>query len=410
MTTRKPVSVPWLPRYGDVRHLLRVWKGRRKTDITGFQRRLLALRGTPRNPVDWTDPDTWIPARLEGADRDLATAIWRDSGGEVNPRFTAGAWTLVIRYGLLDDNAGRLTITDRGRDFLDNELGDVVVLLDEHEGLRKLLELILDLGPAPPRRLLGEWMAHLEACSSPFRADATRRNALAFRLRNLADRRLAKRDGTAYAVTEKGQEYIENTGREPSTEDELRRLIRKQEDGVRADLRQRLGEMDPYAFEELLGKLLLAMDYEDVTVTKRSADGGVDVTAEIEIGITSVREVVQAKRYARTVPRKDMDALRGVLPLHGALRGTLITTSRFSDGTIKAAVAPGAAPITLIDGERLIELLIQHGLGVRKKDLQVLSVVPEAFLIQDEGYVGTSDDPNRSGISEETSLEREPRA
>ena len=388
----KPVSVPWLPRYGDVRHLLRVWGGRSEKDITGLHARLAALTGTPGSPKDWTDPDAWIPARLEGAERELAAAIWCASHGEVNPRHTYGAWTLVRRYALVEpDSSGHLAITPSGRDFLDSELGDAVTLLDEREGLKKLLELIRDLGPAPLRRLLGEWMMYLEECSSPFRSPTTIRDSLRRRLANLVDRRLADRHEAAYRITEPGETYIERWSDELSTERQLRRLLKKQEEEVRADLRRHLLEMDPFAFERLLKELLEAMGYQKVEVTKPSGDGGVDVTGEIELGITSVHEVVQAKRHRKTVPRKDMDALRGVLPLHEALRGTLITTSRFSAGTIKAAVAPGAAPITLIDGDRLIELMIQHELGVRKKDLTVLRMDAEAFRTEDDGEANGAD-------------------
>ena len=35
--------------------------------------------------------------------------------------------------------------------------------------------------------------------------------------------------------------------------------------------------------------------------------------------------------------------------------------------------------------------MIQHGLGVRKKELQVLSVDPEAFRTEDDGDVDPSD-------------------
>ena len=34
----------------------------------------------------------------------------------------------------------------------------------------------------------------------------------------------------------------------------------------------------------------------------------------------------------------------------------------------------GAAPITLIDGQKLVELLIKHGIGVRKRSVELLEV------------------------------------
>ena len=65
-----------------------------------------------------------------------------------------------------------------------------------------------------------------------------------------------------------------------------------------------------------------------VEVIGQSSDGGVDVIADIQLGVTSVREVVQAKRHKRTIQRKDLDALRGSLYRFNAVRGTIVATSR----------------------------------------------------------------------------------
>ena len=121
------------------------------------------------------------------------------------------------------------------------------------------------------------------------------------------------------------------------------------------------------------------MDYQNVEVTARSGDGGVDVVADIELGITSVREVVQVKKHRRPIQRKDLDALRGSLYRFNAVRGTIVTTARFAKGTQEAAFATGAAPITLIDGDKLIDMLIEHGIGVRKRTIEMLEVDPSAF-------------------------------
>jgi restriction system protein len=89
--------------------------------------------------------------------------------------------------------------------------------------------------------------------------------------------------------------------------------------------------------------------------------------------------VVQAKRHRRTIQRKDLDALRGSLYRFGAVRGTIVSTASFSKGTQDAAFEPGAPPITLIDGERLIDLLVQHGIGVRKHTLDLLVLDAESL-------------------------------
>jgi restriction system protein len=56
-----------------------------------------------------------------------------------------------------------------------------------------------------------------------------------------------------------------------------------------------------------------------------------------------------------------------------------MATAPFSKGTSEAAFASGGAPITLIDGDKLIDLLIEHGIGVKKNKIEVLSVDADAF-------------------------------
>jgi restriction system protein len=156
---------------------------------------------------------------------------------------------------------------------------------------------------------------------------------------------------------------------------------------VIAALRDRLGEMDPYLFESLVKDLLEAMDYEDVIVTKQSGDKGIDVIANYEFGITQIREVVQVKRQQGTITRPILDQLRGALPYHQAIRGTIITLGKFAQGCKDAALFPGAAPITLIDGDKLIELMLKHEVAI-KKIPQALFEVDDSYFAQDAAESG----------------------
>lgn len=265
--------------YSEARHLLRLWPGYPRKQVTGLQATINELRGTPQKTVDWTDPSAWIPERLQREDRELARAIWDGSKGAVNPRHTYGHWLLAQRYDLLrEDDDGVLQLTKTGQAFLEQPGGEVESAIDEAEGLTKLLSIVADSGPARAGGLVTEWA-----------------------------------------------------------------------------------------------------DYQNVDVTARSGDGGVDVVGDIELGITSVREVVQVKRHRRPVQRKDLDALRGSLYRFNAIRGTIVTTSRFAKGTQQAAFVTGTAPITLIDGDKLIDLLIKHGIGVRRLPIKLLEVDAEAL-------------------------------
>ena len=386
---KQRVRVPLFPVYTDVRHLLRVWPGFKRTQVTGFQATIAKLRGTPQNPVDWTHPAIWIPERLQGEDLTFAQAVWEQSNGAVNPRHTYGHWLLAQKYGLLrDDVESVLHLTPTGRDFLTQPGGEVESAMDEAEGLIKLLSIVADKGPARAAGLVGDWGAYLLR-RSRFGTDSTIKDTMRRRLSNLVERDLVERNGNLYSVTESGLAYLEQSADKESaignTHHQIRALVRQNEKTVRENLLELLLHMDPNALEHVIKRLLEEMDYRNVEVTAPSGDGGVDVVGEIELGITSIREVVQVKRHRKTIQRRVLDALRGSLYRFDAVRGTIITTSRFSSGTQNAAFAKGAAPITLIDGDKLVELLVEHGIGVRKRQVELLEVDAEALVAVEKG-------------------------
>ena len=346
------------------------------------------LQGTRRSAVNWTDPSSWIPKRLNGSDRALAQAIWEQSEGAVNPRHIYGHWLLTQRYGLLRvDSVGLLQLTKVGRDFLEQTAGEAECFIDEAEGIIKVLYIVANRGPARAGGLVEEWRDYLSRRSA-IRSESMAKDTLRRRLNNLLARGLIQREGSVYSVTPNGLTYAQETGDEDSivggNHSQVWALVGQQQQNVRESLRELLHELDPFAFEHLIKRLLEEMDYQNVAVTARSGDGGIDVVADIELGITSVREVVQAKRHRRAIQRKDLDALRGSLYRFNAVRGTIVTTSRFAKGTQDAAFATGVAPITLVDGDKLIDLLIDHGIGVRKRTIELLDLDAETIASIEE--------------------------
>lgn len=175
--------------------------------------------------------------------------------------------------------------------------------------------------------------------------------------------------------------------------------IKQHNDLQVSDLRERLGKMHPYKFEGLIRDLLEAMDYEDVVVTKQSGDKGVDVVGQYQFGITQIKEVVQVKRHQGSITRPVLDQLRGALPYHQAIRGTIITLGKFAQGCKDAAIFPGAAPITLIDGDKLMELLLKHGVGVKKRQATLIEVDESIFAEQADSYEAGALDPGATDSS-----------
>lgn len=382
--------VPHYPVDARTRALLNQLDGVPRRTLTGMIGSLAEQRGTPQAQVDWSDPDAWLDEKLEGEELALARRIWEGSGRTANPRHVRGAWSVIDHHKLaVAEGAGALRLTDRGRDFLASPHGAVAKEIDAFEGLLKILELVVEHGPAARGDLEGPWRTYLLEVSN-LRSEVAARQSLSERLRNLVERGFIDRSGGAYVMTAAGVSYLESApappdeGNEPEEDRKLRALLTQHLKRFREQLRGELAQMDPFAFERLVGQLLEAMGYDGVTVTARSGDGGADVTGRIQLGITEVNEVIQVKRHAKNIPRHTLDALRGSLHRFRAVRGTIITTGDFARGTREAAFELGAPPITLIDGEKLIDLLIENKVGVRKKPIEMLELDRAAFAVADD--------------------------
>ena len=354
---------------------MRVLEGVAKSDVTHLIQSIWQQTGTPQNPVDWSEPDKWISERLEGEDAALALRIWQESKHRVNPRHMYGAYLFINGFDLLvSDEKGIYRLSERGKAFL-ADAPETVQALDEAEGLLKLLSILATKTQAKRGDLLPEWSEYLQE-HSKFSTPGTFKDTLSRRLANLVERGLVAREGNRYTITQAGLQYAEKSL--PEGEDPRRAVLRAVNNyntQQREALRELLGVMPPYQFEHLIGDLMEAMGYEDVTITKQSGDKGVDVVATVQFGITTVREVVQVKRQGKaSIQRQIIDQLRGSLPYHQAIRGTLITLGKISKGATEAALFPGAAPITLIDGERLLDLLIEHGIGIKKRPVELWEV------------------------------------
>ncbi len=382
--------VPLLPDYSSASALLPVWQGATASAISGMRSAIAALTGTPQQNMDWTDPDSWIQDRLEGEPRLWAQRTWDGTRKAVNPRHLTGLWFLLTNHKLLDRRPDdTLALTEAGRDFLEHSEGEVVRTIDDYEGILELLRLVSELGPARRADLLKPWQDFLQEYTK-IRSDSSAKSTLYQRLRNLLERELIERVGQSYQITEKGAAYLDEAGPERTIEQQIRKLAEGQKREFREDLRALLSEIDPFDFEDLIKHLLQEMGYDEVEVTTRSGDMGVDVVGSIEMGITSVREVVQVKRHRANIQRPVLDALRGSLHRWKAVRGTIITIGNFSKGTREAAFEAGAAPITLIDGEKLLDLLVDNEIGVRKRKVELLELDTSLFS-------GHSDEGSEAG-------------
>lgn len=150
---------------------------------------------------------------------------------------------------------------------------------------------------------------------------------------------------------------------------ELSDLLNKHNKKKKDDLKEFLYKISPYDFEVLISKLFNAMGYK-TEITKKSNDLGIDIIATGIIGLTPIKEVVQVKRQKSNIHRPILDKLRGVIPLHNATTGTIITLGQFSEGCHKLA----PENIKLIDGDKLIDYLFEYQVGFSVATIKIHKV------------------------------------
>jgi restriction system protein len=96
------------------------------------------------------------------------------------------------------------------------------------------------------------------------------------------------------------------------------------------------------------------------------------------------RIYVQAKRYGSgsVVGRPDVQGFVGSLVGFGANKGVFVTTSTFSKQALDYAKGLQQRVI-LIDGERLTELMVEFGVGVRTNRVIEIKRLDEDFFSDD---------------------------
>ena len=373
------VRTPHFPLYSEVRHLLQIFVGISQSVVKKMLKTIEEQTGTPRHPVDWTEPSSWIQKRLSGEAAVLAQRIWQESKNEVNPRHVYGSYLFINNNGLLTDNVfGVYQLTPRGQAFLDSD-PKLLEEIDDNEGIPHLLGILA--GKTTPRRrdLLPEWRDFLRE-HSHFGTQATIRDTLRRRLNNLVERGYVSREGVAYLITKKGLDYAEHfTRADLDQRRDVVRAIKAFNQEQMQKLNSLLAFMHQRDFEFLVEELLESLGYEDITITKESGSKGVEVTAFIQFGISTVPEVIHVRRFQSSTGRPALDQLRQAITRHNCRRGTLITLGRFTRECKEAAMAAEELPVKLIDAKHLLLLLREHRIGVAEQSVSLYHIDEEYF-------------------------------
>jgi restriction system protein len=196
-------------------------------------------------------------------------------------------------------------------------------------------------------------------------------------------------DGDQTAPTASMTPSVPASVPQSTPEEEIEKASVTIQAALRTDLLQRISQNSSEFFEELIIDLLVKMGYggsrpDAAAQLGKSGDGGVDgVINEDRLGLDRI--YVQAKRYGEgnVVGRPAVQSFVGSLVGMGATKGVFVTTSKFSGDAIEYA-RHLIQRVILIDGRRLAELMIEHGVGVRLNRAIEFKKIDEDYFDENE--------------------------
>lgn len=120
-------------------------------------------------------------------------------------------------------------------------------------------------------------------------------------------------------------------------------------------------------FERLCQRLLREAGFQQVTVTGRSGDNGIDGHGILELNaFVTFKVLFQCKRYMGSVGTSQVRDFRGAMEGR-ADKGIILTTGTFTQDAKREARRDGARPIELVDGDKLVVMFEKLELGLRPK-------------------------------------------
>ena len=176
-------------------------------------------------------------------------------------------------------------------------------------------------------------------------------------------------------------------GDTPSPEVVIEQNYREHQGRLKKELLQKIMDNPPGFFEELVLDLLVEMGYggsrADAEAVGRSGDGGIDgIIKEDKLGLDLI--YVQAKRQQDNVSVGTVRDFTGALDSKGARKGIFITTSDFTQPAKEFVEEVTSKRIILIDGNQLVQLMIDHDLGISLGKFHQLKEVDLGYFAIDD--------------------------
>jgi len=159
---------------------------------------------------------------------------------------------------------------------------------------------------------------------------------------------------------------------------EAEKVIQLQEEGepesaqsnLKPTLIEVLQSLSPTGFEYLCGRLLREYNFENIEITQRSHDGGIDGYATLMLNpFVNMSVFFQCKKYTGTVPTEKVQAFIGVMETNkrSVEKGLIITTGSFAKAALE--IEKSNIKLELINGDKLVEMFEKVELGVTPKTI-----------------------------------------
>ncbi len=139
---------------------------------------------------------------------------------------------------------------------------------------------------------------------------------------------------------------------------------------IKPTLIEVLQSISAVGFEHICGRLLKEYNFEDIQITQRSHDGGIDGYATLKLNpFVSLSVFFQCKRYQGTVPTEKVQAFIGVMETNkrSVEKGLMITTGSFAKSAFE--IEKANIKLELVDGSKLVEMFENVELGVVPKTI-----------------------------------------
>lgn len=175
------------------------------------------------------------------------------------------------------------------------------------------------------------------------------------------------------------QQKQKTLAKEPLPYDEIIDLQKKYNSVFKRSILKQLGNIEPEEFEEFCRQLLSVYGFKNVKVTRKVKDGGIDGYGELKIGIATMTVAFECKRWTSTVGRPKVSQFRG--DIQGKYQqGIFFTTSKFSREAKESSLQVGAVPIILIDGNGIVDLMMEKEFGVERIELPIYTNALDLIL------------------------------